>query len=293
MGGVYGIYVTPEELKSAELGTTRDSHDESVAEFCLNASRTLEFLCAGARFYPTKQTRYYDHRWSDKLVLDEDLLEVISITTNNGNTTITEANAFLQRGLTYNEGPPYDRIVLDTSSSDLFYYSTTPQRANAVTGFWGHIESWDSCWVDTNLEISAWAASSFTLSALPEETYNVHGQAPAVGLYNLVRWYDSDTDDMEMAFVTGVSGTTLTVERGVNGTSVQATPGSNKSLYVFKPDRQVHHVARRLASWLWHQKGDVRNDNDRPRFIDGQIVLPSAWPRDVLEFAETMRGVTR
>lgn len=109
------------------------------------ASRSVDDLC-DRRFYPTTDTRYfpwpgqYGKRdasvpvwavWLD----DDELLELTSLTS--GGDSISTGSVFLEPA---NEGPPYQRLEVDLSTTAAFSQDGTHQRAIAVTGVFG---AWD------------------------------------------------------------------------------------------------------------------------------------------------------
>ena len=125
-------YCTREEVLSALDDSARSS--ASVDRACESASRAVEHL-THRRFYPEIATKYYDwpnqqHSSSYRLWLDDDLLSATSITA--GGALLT--NYFLEPA---NDGPPYNCLETNLSSSSVFGSGSTHQRAIAITGSWG------------------------------------------------------------------------------------------------------------------------------------------------------------
>src|SRR3990172_13436170 len=72
------------------------------------------------------------------LRLDEWLLSVSAITSENGVITVPTAEVFLEP---VNEGPPYTRLEIDKATTDanaLFAADESNQRAARVAGSWGY-----------------------------------------------------------------------------------------------------------------------------------------------------------
>ena len=77
-------YVSYEDLDAYQSLDAGDADEiELLRGFCEAASRMFDATCR-RHFYPEYETRYYDMPYDDRvLILDEDLLEVDSFTTQN------------------------------------------------------------------------------------------------------------------------------------------------------------------------------------------------------------------
>ena len=112
--------------------------DAQVDRACGNATRMVKSLLH-REFTPFVGVRYFD--WPDRqgatswrLWLDEH--EAVSVTSLvAGGTTIASSDYFLEP---VNEGPPYDSIEIDLSSSASFDVGDTYQRDIAATGTFGY-----------------------------------------------------------------------------------------------------------------------------------------------------------
>jgi len=72
------------------------------------------------------------------LWLDQDLLSVTTLQSEAQNTTpttISSSDYYLEPN---NQGPPYDRIEIDLSSTAAYQSGDTPQRSISVAGSWGY-----------------------------------------------------------------------------------------------------------------------------------------------------------
>jgi len=72
------------------------------------------------------------------LWLDQDLISVTTLQSEAQNTTpttISSSDFFLEPN---NQGPPYDRIEIDLSSTAAYQAGDTPQRSISVAGSWGY-----------------------------------------------------------------------------------------------------------------------------------------------------------
>jgi hypothetical protein len=130
-------YVNRETVKAALDIKQTARRDAQVDRACGTATRMVRG-CLHRDFVPWLGTKYFD--WPDlqgssswRVWLDEH--EAISLTALvAGGVTIDPADYFLEP---VNNGPPYDRIEIDLSSAAAFDVGSTHQRDIAATGLWG------------------------------------------------------------------------------------------------------------------------------------------------------------
>ncbi|MEU4386577.1 hypothetical protein [Promicromonospora sp. NPDC023805] len=130
-------YASRQDVKRALDIVETARADDQIDRALASASDTVEALLL-RRFYPEIDTRYFD--WPDRsgsrpwrLWLGHD--ELISATTlTSGGTVITAADFFLEPS----DGPPFNRIEIDLSSSASFSAGNTHQRAIEVAGVFGY-----------------------------------------------------------------------------------------------------------------------------------------------------------
>jgi hypothetical protein len=246
----YTSYQDLDEYQSLDVSDTDDI--ELLRLLCEIASRMFDGTCRRT-FYPRSETRYYDHPENTaRLKVDDDLLEVTTFTTNNGDDSVSASDYYLMCGDSYNL-TPYDRIVmkLDGGQPNLLY-SGTPQKANAVTGMWGYHEDWDAAWQDSNDTVQddgGIDASVTTITVSDADGADIYGITPRFKVQRLLK-----IDD-EYVYVTAVNTSTdkLTVIRGVNGTTA-AVHDNGATIYVYQPMVEVAHAVKRLAAWLYGQR---------------------------------------
>jgi len=126
---------------ATDTGTTRDPQIDRAIEA---ASREID-RWTRRFFIPRTETRLY--RWpptqygrSWQLWLDQDLIAVTTLKSeaqDTSPTTIASSDFFVEPN---NQGPPYDRIEIDQSSSAVFQAGDTQQRSISVLGRWGYSE---------------------------------------------------------------------------------------------------------------------------------------------------------
>lgn len=159
-------------------------------------------------FQPYTATRLFRAWEGGSLRLDEDLIEVTSLKTDDDgdgtyeNTWATPTDYFLEPANAAIRREPYVEIV--TADYAGRYSFSSVQRGIQIVGVWGY-------WRDL-LTLTATVAEALDTS---ETGVDLSSAAELdVGHTILV--------DAEQMYVTAISGNTLTVERGVNGTTAAA-----------------------------------------------------------------------
>lgn len=260
----------------AYLRITDTDADALLTGFALQAARIFD-AATRRHFYPRIETRYYDHpRDAAVLVLDADLLEVNSFTTGNGSVAITSGDYYLTCGNVHNL-TPYDRIAMRVDGNHAtLQYTTNPQRANAVAGVWGYHEDWTSAWRVVDALTAGVNANATTLAVADADGVDLDGVIPRFKAQQLIR---VDSEYMYVTAVTAGTTNTLTVRRGVNG-STAAAHDSAAAVAVYQPMYDVYHATRRLAAWLYGQKDQPYAERIQAA-QQGIISIPEGLPSDV------------
>lgn len=229
---VTGAYVGVEAVKTAtKIATTE--YDALILEHLLAASRAVEGPPINRRFFPVVATNKY--RWpslnlqaSWELWTEDDLLSVSSISVaaaGQNAVPVAITNYFLEPQWA---GPPYNRVEIDLSSSDAFQAGPTPQQSVQITGVWGY---------------SADTQAAGTLGG----SINASVTSLVVSSAALVDQGDVLLIDSEAIYVdTGRSAptsTTLTVKRGVNGTTA-ASHTSGAAIARYRAPDDVRRLVR-------------------------------------------------
>lgn len=324
-----GVYATADEVKEYLENRDKDElvqDDNILLRFAVEASRKFDAL-THRRFYPTLQTRTFDDPlWAignrvprrvpvrsstshnsplvrpgigpnlrpGQLKVDEDLLEVVTLTTANGLTTIDAADQILQSGNNTNRLPA-DRIVLKSDgTTTIFTFSGTPQEANSVTGFWGFHNDWANAWsqVDT-VQDNPLTSSATSVLVTDVDGIDEVGIAPRFREQNLIRFGAGAS--AEYSYVIDVNPHTeiLTVIRGVNGTAA-AEQVQNTDIYVFRPQPEITLALKVLATHSYRRKDSVGNAQDRTLASStGVLILPSTLPDEVASMIGVYRKSAR
>lgn len=282
-------YVTAEDLKRYRGLTSKDNQslaagdDDRLRGFTLRASRMWNAVTKRV-FYPRRETRYYDYpRDIRRLKLDDDLLEIISFTTQNGNETVTTDQYFLKCGQVYGQ-TPYDRVEMKSDSTrPHLLFSGTVQQSQAITGYWGYHESWADAWLlsgDT-VQSNPLSLSDMTLTVNDVDGTDIYGETNRFKVQQLIRI------ESEYLFIIAknVNTNVLTVIRGVNGTTAAAHV-QGTAIYIYYPMPDIVQAMIQLSAWLYSQKDNNSAVVDQPMVMpNGMVILPKGIPKEVKEAA--------
>lgn len=287
MSNEYCSFETLDEyqgLEAAEGGRSEEVRD--LRHFCTAASRIFDGSTR-RRFYPRSETRHYDHPAdATRLKVNDDLLEVVTFTTQNGDEEVSSDDYYLMCGRSYNL-IPYDRLVMKTDGDvPVLLYSDRLQKANALTGIWGYHEDWTNAWQSSNDAVAddPLTTAATTLTVTNVSGKDIYGLSPRFKVQMLLKIED------EYLYVTGKneSADTLTVRRGVNGTTA-AEHAAATTVYVYRPMEEIAHATRRLAAWLYAQRNTPYVEQLASVEIGGVIIIPKAAPVDVQATAAMYR----
>ncbi|MCG3207315.1 MAG: hypothetical protein FOGNACKC_00915 [Anaerolineae bacterium] len=288
-------YVTLDDMKRYRGRNQTDRDNDLLAMFAHAASRMVDQF-TGRKFYVRRETRYFDHPdntlWDNGrfgwgyLQVDDDLLEVVALTTDNGDRQLAPAEFFLACGTNSNLRP-YNRIVLNANSSSAYFdFTETPQRSNQVDGIWGYHDEYDKCWVDTGLTLTEEMTAQVAVLPVGDvsNTKDVRGFAPAIKTLHTLKI----DDEFLYVYEVGQDGVPL-VERAVNGTTA-AIHLVGAKVYSFRSMGIIEQVTRRITNWLYMQK-DSAGDMDRPIVTQaGVTLMPSRMPQDISSILGAFRS---
>lgn len=232
-------YSTIEAVKSAGPAVNTPDYDALLGSYIEAVSQDIEQEMRV--FIPETATKYFNAEepsvCEGTLYLDgQHLIAVTELKTRAQDAspvTIAPTDYFLEP---VNDGPPYSRIELKRSSSAAWEAGTTPQRAIAVTGRWGH-------WERTR------PAGTLAAACDADDTSLQVSEASLVGVG------DTMHIDDEQIFISGrgPQPTIVTVERGVNGTTA-ATHTQGDVITVHVPPADIADLCRAEAI-ARHQQG--------------------------------------
>ena len=282
-------YVVLEDLKGAlKTGTADVAADDLLAMYAGVASRIIDRE-ASRVFYPRVETRLYDVPGGRKLMLDDDLMSVNSL-TNGDDTSIASTEYMLHpasRTPKYAlELYPGSTIAWQTDSSKAF-----DRQVIELDGVWCWHDEWSIAWdsVSQIADSGGITGTQVTIAIADWDGEDSYGQL-AFSRGKLLRIEDEFLYVVSRGSAdTGGAGN-LTVIRGVNG-STAAVHAENTVIEIYRPPGVVKMAAMRLALWLYKQRSSSV-DVDRPAVTaDGVTVLPMALPKDVMSYISLVRRV--
>jgi len=283
----YCSFETLDEYQKLEVAEgSRSDGVRDLRNFCTIASRLWDGSTRRT-FYPRSETRYYDHPADARVLkVDDDLLEVITFTTQNGDEEVSSDDYYLMCGASYNL-MPYDRLaMIPDGDTPVLLYSDRRQKANALTAIWGYHEDWADAWQSSNDTVrnDPLAAAATTLTVADVDGKDIYGLGPRFKIQMLLKIGD------EYLYVAGknASAETLTVIRGVNGTTTAAHDVATV-IYVYRPMEDVAHAVKRLAAWLYAQRNTPFAEQMASVEIGGTIIIPRGAPVDVQALASMYR----
>lgn len=310
-----------EYLQGTKNTESNPKDNELIFQLCIQMSRKFDAKC-NRTFFPRLETRIYDapherftpsqrsfsggvgfssYRNSsgsigpypnvnttfnnnNTLYLDDDLLQVTELKTNNGLTIIPSTDFNLVTGNDYNY-TPYSAIeLLLNGTQKSFTVSQTPQAANTVTGFWGYHREWnnDNAWGQVDIvQDNPLAVGATTLTVNSVTGIDELGLKPRFQKLQLCRFGNTDTS--EYFFNTNVHPETskLTIIRGINGT-VATEQAQNTEIFVFRPQEDIQHALLVYVMFAYRRKDSVGTIEGSPQLTEaGSIMQPDALPGEV------------
>ena len=233
-------YATSDDLRDYVAGTQYSSgwtSDATAIRRILEAaSRRIDDYCGGGSFGPQTQTRYYDIGFGNLRNSPQYLVTVNKndLANETEAVSVIPLDNWLVSPTTVTAYGATDRATSETLTegyaNDFFLvpYNTSPktmlklnedtakgldggQQTLSILGAWGYTS--DTISVTTSDAVGTTTATSISVTS-------ASGLGPAQTI--LI--------DSEQLYITAISGNTLTVERGVNG-STAATHSGGASLY--------------------------------------------------------------
>ena len=218
--------------------------DASMLRDIEDASRAFDADCNGRHFYAHKGTRYFRGDGGRTLLLPSDLISVSSLTvdiTGDGSTdyTLVEGTDYWLRPESASQhGAPYWQIDLIPWGTQIGEWPKG-ERSIVITGLWG----WSYELESTGL--------TGTVASTDGTTVTANSTAGT-----LIYPGDVIAIEDEQLYVSAVSTTSLTVQRGVNGTTAAAH--SAKTIYVRRYPRDIEGaIKRRVIAKRWENRSGM------------------------------------
>ena len=219
-------------VKFASEASTIRNRKRAILEA---VSRDLEGFCMrssfGSGFGPRTGTNRYSGDGGSTLDLNDDLLSITSLTTKGSlgasGTTHTEETDFIT--FPFDRTPKRRIYGRGTTGSMVFPWGL---RTVEIVGSWGYADDRTTATATTSA-IASTTTTSITVSDAAE-----FSPAQTIRI------------DSEQMHVTGVSGTTLTVERGANGTTA-ATHAAAAAIDIYRYHPDVHLACLEISLLRW------------------------------------------
>lgn len=219
-----------------------NAQDADIVRAVERASRFAESFCH-RNFHATFGVRYvrrHPRACASELLLPEDLATLSEVRVDEDGddtyelTLVENTDYWVERDNDLDSNTPIMQLVLNPNGTQLSSWPTR-YRAVKLTGLWGYSYELESSTLTTNGALTA-VATSVTVSA---------------SAANLIYPGDTIVVESEQMEVTAVSTVTLTVVRGINGTTA-ATHDTAKTVYLRRYPRDVERaVSADAARYLW------------------------------------------
>lgn len=302
-----GVYATAweviEYLGDQDAGSFSVT-DERFLRFTIAMSRKFDTHCRRV-FLPRRETQEYDHPSPENisltlsdpvsnsapntLILDGDLLQVLSLTTKQGAITLTSSEYYLRQGFTYNK-QPYDRIELIIGETqDVFEFDTTKQKANVLDGIFGYNKDYSQAWqtidsiqTDINSTIS-------TIEVEDADASDELGLSPRIQRQQILRLGDLETSEYVYVQDVNYTNDNLTVTRAVNGTTALVTTSSGTNINVWRPLDDIKHALLVLSAQAYRRKESIGHGGDQTIAASGILIFPQRLPQEVKDMLSEYR----
>lgn len=278
-----GDLTTLTNIRRIVLGTSDDSVDTGddalLQRHIASASAFIE-RHANRRFNLYYQARTHDYDDPVFLDLNEDLLELDSLTNGDADSSSIATSDVLQ--MSANSTPKW-QLKIKASASDNWTYSDDPEQAITVTGWWGYHTDYASALVDTleNVPAGDISAAATTFTATDVDGLDTFGrQRFEVGC--LIRIED------ELIKVVGRNTSTqaLTIRRAQQGTTA-AAHSEGADIYVWRPLSEIEWLCERLTLWAYKHQDAV----NAVTFLDTNITLTDRTINDLVNKIEQYQPV--
>jgi hypothetical protein len=273
---------TLDAVKAQLSLTTSDATDDRLLQDFITAASDLITQYCARSFVPYQATRLYDalgehlgyseasahDGWTGQqtLTLDEDLLEVVTLT--NGDSSVITSAQYVLRG----KGYPKWMIELLPTAGIAWTYNTNWQNALSVNAIWGFHEDYSRAWVSTGDVVQDTGGINASVQSITvtdadgkDARYRTRFQT---GMLLKI-----ESEYLKVVAV-NTSTNALTVLRGVNGTTA-ATHAKSTAIGSFAPMRNIEQICIALTAWLYRNRGTAGDSiqllMDGTKVISGDV----------------------
>lgn len=265
-------YATLAQAK-AEQKAQSTADDAYMLSLLRSETARFEREC-GRVFVPVIDTRYFDaigdhHIYNGKkrLLLRDDLLEATTVTDGSGTVLVSGTDYRLhERGKT----PAYALQGL-SSYAGWHQYTSDPYDAISIVGVWGYHKDYANAWRDSGQDVTDTISASATSFAVND--------ADIVDPYTQVAMFSPGqllkVEDEYMTLL-DVNTNTLTVQRGVNGSTAVEHTSPNLDVYIWQVMPEVQRVVYRAAAYRYSRRAIYEQ-----AVFDSVIQATVSYPKDV------------
>ena len=281
---MFGCYASIADIKGV-LGITATTDDTMIRKIVEAASRSIDQYCN--RFFMTQSsTKYFN---GANVLWIPDLLSITTLKTDeDGDGTFentyqvaTEPIDYYLYGVGLEDTlNTYPKIRIETSSNgDYGGFATGCQKGVQIAGIWGYGDGISATpyIVDTTLT-AAISSTTATTCAVTSVTNLSPGQLILI--------------DTEQMYIYSIASTTLTVERGVNGTTA-ATHDTAKTIYIYQYPSDIRQACIDLSVALYQNRSKQGLQTERIGDYSYTIAGTSLGKSMVESILESIRNYKR
>lgn len=264
-------YATLTDYKSYHTITSTDLTDDAVINQLLEGASRLLDSKTGRKFYPTIETLKYDLPKTPILYVEDDLLELTTL-TNGDNTTISSANYFLHSP----NATPYWGVELNTTSNITWQANTNGNEKQVISilGLFGFRDKYS---------MQAWKTGG-TLGAAMTDTTTL---AFTMTAGHTLSFGQILRIDNEILIVDTVSTNTITpTKRGDNG-STAATHLNGATVSVWQPMEEARNAVCEIANLAYTRRNGQTAGGVAQVTAAGVVISPRDIPALAEEFIRT------
>lgn len=248
MAGPPGDYTSLNTVKTLHgIGISETGDDAVLRRFVRDASRLAD-LWTKRTWLPYLETKRHERNRiinPYNLHVFDDLLELNSLVNGNGGS-IPIGDVYLTPRLEY---PKHFIRVVDNSGS--YFDIAYNQETIDVEGVWGAHFDYNNAWVDVQDNIIGGITSTVNNFTVSANAVAADG-FPAYEIGWIIKI------NSEYMLITNYSATTLTVIRGVRGTTA-AAHSDGDDIYVFRPDERVVFGVNEIVKWMYEHRDEVQS----------------------------------
>lgn len=247
---------------------TTNTVDDAVLERIIEAASRYIDKKSRRIFYPLYGTRYYNVPEERRLYLDEDLLELTTLT--NGDDTEISASDYML--LSRNAYPKWAIKLLDTT--DTAWEVDGDNNAEGVIealGWWGFHDDYDRAWLADTTTNEVLTDSDLTITMTSATNLQV-GHILKI--------------ESEIVQVRSISSQNVTViRRGDNGTTA-AAHATGKTVYIWQPIADIKSACMEIVNSIYHRRSGQNITGIAEVTASGIVITPQdvgAFASDIIQ----------